>query len=159
MFERFKNDSSVIGLSHWVVPCGKMRNIGEEQTWNRKSRFCFGHIGLSFLLQIQAELARGGWGYVSGVQERGGAWIINLESFLSRWGWKLWPDYITNGVNVNGEEKEPECWALAPANIQRLEERGDPEECDRPWKHIRDMFQEEWSDCLDIRVRDSDLSN
>lgn len=54
-----KNDSLVIGLSHRVVPCGEMRNTGEEQMWSRKSRFCFDHIGLSFLLDIQGELAIG----------------------------------------------------------------------------------------------------
>lgn len=48
-----------------------MRNMGEEQMWSRKSRFCFDHIDLGFLLDIQAELATGGWGYVSGGQERG----------------------------------------------------------------------------------------
>lgn len=35
---RVKNDSLLIGLSHSVVPYGKMRKTGEEQIWSRKSR-------------------------------------------------------------------------------------------------------------------------
>lgn len=50
-----------------------------------------------------------------------------------------------------------EPWDLP--TLRDWRERGESEECDKPWKQVKEVFQEGKSDPLDVRVQGSDLSN